>query len=145
VSVAEKRREPLLSVRRVVLVLLAVGAVALIVVGTQLTRSPDQTQKPAGAIEHLIPGNGDLDLRQSDIGVDLKTGYDARLVIDGQPIPDDQVHVVRGLGTFMYRPGPGTATGQLTPGLHRATVIYWPNTKSEATDAQSRTWTFNAH
>src|SRR5206468_9511476 len=75
------------------------------------------------AVEGTFPKPGDLDLRQSRIGIDLMAGYTTQLSVDQTPIPDDQVEKVTGLDQYFFTPGPGTETGALAPGRHCATAL----------------------
>ena len=47
------------------------------------------------AIEALIPEADSEVLRQSAVGIDLTSGYDAQLTINGIPIPPDKITVLR--------------------------------------------------
>jgi hypothetical protein len=135
----------LFTARRVVLSLLAVGALALIGIGFSMTEEPDPSAKIYdSAVRQVFPSGGELDLRQSDIGFQLAPEYTGRLQIDGVDIPDDQVRFQIGLNIWMYRPGPETETGALRPGRHTATAIFWLKGTSEA-DGRSYSWTFNVH
>ena len=133
------------TVRRAVLSLLAVGALALIGIGFSMTEEPDRSEKIYdSAVRQVFPSGGELDLRQSDIGFQLSPDYTGRLVVDGLNIPDDQVRFQIGLNIWLYRPGPETETGALRPGRHTATAIFWPKGSTEA-DSRSYSWSFNVH
>lgn len=136
----------LFTLRRVVLSLLVVGALALIALGLSTTKEPENRVDVAGAVvKQVFPANGDLDLRQAVIGFQLDQFYAGRLLVDDKPIPDDQVSVQAVLNIYRYGPGPGTETGALAPGLHTATVVFWPKAKGETSAAQRYTWRFSAH
>ena len=131
-------------VRRVVLSLLVAFAVALFVFALNLHHDPAPPVFTNEAVEATYPNAGDLDLRQARIGIDLKSGYTAELSIDNTPIPKDQVEVVVGLDQYFYQPGPGTATGALSPGRHCATADITKVT--DPTNPQSRySWCFQVH
>lgn len=132
-------------VRRVILSLLVVGAIALIGVGLSLSKGGDEQVDVAGSVvKQVFPSNGSLDLRQAVIGFQLDQFYEGRLLVDGKPIPDDQVNVQAVLNIYRYQPGPGTETGALDPGDHTATVVFWEKTKGEKA-SQQFTWSFTAH
>lgn len=132
------------NARRVVLSLLVAGAFVLIVVGFSLTKETDpKVTITDTAVLAVYPAGGNLDLRQAVIGFKLHPAYKGRLVVDGAPIPDDQLREVVGVNDFLYQPGPGTETGALEPGRHQATVILWRRGQEERT--RSYSWTFTSH
>jgi hypothetical protein len=120
----------------------AIG-LTLVVSGLTLARDP-QPITPDEAIEALIPGPGELALRQAEIGVDMAPGWLAALQVDGAEIPEDQLTVTEELGRFLYRPGSGTETGALAPGRHTVTVVYWPDTATRESSAKTYSWSFIA-
>ena len=134
------------TLRRVVLSLLAAGALALIGVGLSTAQGGDPEVDVAGAVvRQVFPSDGSLDLRQAVIGFQLDQFYEGRLIVDDTPIPDDQVAVQAVLNIYRYRPGPGTETGALEPGRHTATVVFWERSEDEGPDARRFTWEFTAH
>jgi hypothetical protein len=119
----QDRRPPIVTIRRVVISLIVAGA--LVLLGYGFSSGRDETKPPVftdSAVEATYPKEGDLELRQFRIGIDLASGYAAELSLDNVPIPKDQVEVVVGLDQYFYQPGPGTATGALAPGRHCATA-----------------------
>jgi hypothetical protein len=117
-------------------------AVILAVVGFQASKDENRTTTCASApIVQLVPCPGDTDLRQGLIGVSLQAGLRGALIVDSTEIPDDQLRT-GGPNQFFFQPGPGTETGALAPGLHSATVVYWPLTGTRETDGKSFTWHF---
>ena len=138
----EKRRADI--IRRIIISVLLAFAVGLLIYAVNLHHDPAPPIFTNEAVEATYPNAGDLDLRQARIGIDLKSGYTAELELDGTPIPKDQVEVVVGLDQYFYQPGPGTATGALSPGRHCATANI---TKVvDPTNPQSKyTWCFQVH
>jgi hypothetical protein len=131
--------------RRVVMTALLALAVGLAVFGFQQTKETNPEVKITDvAVKAVYPASGDLDLRQSAIGFQLDPAYTGRLVVDGIPIPDDQVHFAIGLNKFTYEPGPGTETGALRPGRHTAEAIFWRIGQTER-QGRSYRWSFNVH
>ena len=134
------------TVRRLVTSVVLAFAIALVVIGFNSSR--DSSTKPLyrdAAVEKTWPGPGDLDLRQSRIGIDLATGFTAELQLDTIPIPDDQVEKVIGLDQYFYTPGPGTETGALSPGRHCATATIRPVGASTTDTGRKFSWCFNLH
>jgi hypothetical protein len=137
-------KQPLFTVRRVVISLILAFALALLVWGVNSGRTITPPVFTNPAVEDTFPKPGDLDLRQARIGIDLKSGYSAELSIDGLPIPKDQVEVVVGLDQFFYQPGPGTATGALAPGQHIAKADI-TNVTDPTHPTSTYAWRFQVH
>ena len=136
----------LFTPRRIIISVLLAFAVALLQFGFAGTR--DTTKQPLyhdAAVEKTWPGQGDLDLRQSRIGIDLVTGFTAELQVDTIPIPDDQVEKVVGLDQYFYTPGPGTETGALSPGRHCATATIRAVGAASTDPGRKFSWCFNLH
>ena len=103
-------------------------------------------ERPAEIVQ-LTPQEHDHALPQTSIVVDLDPRYVARLAIDGAPIPDDQVVIVKDFYELRFEPTPGHDIHQFAPGAHSATIEYWPKTKTydDAKSGQlvhSYTWDF---
>ncbi len=105
------------------------------------------------AVELLYPPCNTLAFQQAQVGVDMAPGYTVDLVINGTPIPRDQVQnqaaenavearVVPDI--FLFTPGPGKVLERLKAGPNTATVSYRKVGTNEAT-RQSFTWSFNAN
>jgi hypothetical protein len=114
------------------------------------------------AIDRLIPSPDDLVLRQSEVGIDLATGYTGQLIIDGQALPTQEVVAAgspnpgtvdrilnvrfdRAENTLLYQPLdlPGAPIKQFDPGQHTITARFWKLDEGEDT-AHQYTWTFRA-
>jgi hypothetical protein len=96
----------------------------------------------AGPIVQLYPCPGDSDLRQGIIGASLASGYQVALIVDRTEIPLDQLRT-GGINQVYFQPGPGTETGALAPGLHSATIVYWPATGTREHDGKPFSWVFS--
>jgi hypothetical protein len=112
------------------------------------------------AIERLIPGQDDLVLRQSEVGIDLATGYTGQLIIDGQRLPTEEliasdspnpgtverivnVRFDPAENTLFYQPIdlPGAPITAFDPGRHTITARFWKLDGTEE-DARQYTWSF---
>ena len=135
--------QPLFSLRRLVIVaVLALAVGCLYVAG----RSGGDTDAAgvSGAdapIESYQPGPGGRVLRQSEVGVVLKDGYDGRITIDGVAIPEEQmVGAVdpsspeydpetgprpNNKSVVKFQPGPGRAVTEYATGTVEITIRYW--------------------
>jgi hypothetical protein len=123
----------------------------------------DAQQLP-DAIESIDPGSGDRVLRQTRIFVDLVTGYEAVLVVDGIELPTVRIDQLTGPDGRAPEPGeqvvlppvaiydPGNATIAFQPvdgapieefveGLHEVTVVYWRSVESRERSRQY-SWSF---
>jgi len=122
-------------------VLLAIAIAGIVYAFSSSPRPREATT--TGAIVRVMPPPGDLDLRQVTVGVTLANQYTGNLFVDGNQVPEDELHREQVLGQITLQPRPG---GQfnLGPGRHCASVTYWP----VAAPADTRTsppWCFTLH
>jgi hypothetical protein len=119
------------------LLLVAAGGVASLVLGGGDGGSPE-----AQVIERLIPGEQEQVLRQAEVGIDLLTGWDATLAIEGVEIPDGQLDRIEDLGQVRFLPGPGKVFETLPeqPNVC-ATATYWQRATGPD-QSFTRTWCF---
>lgn len=118
----------------------AIGGIAY----TFTAPTQDTGPRRPAAVEAVSPDGGDLDLRQATILADLATGFTGYLMLDGAEVPADDIRRVEGLNQLILSPGPDSDYAQLQPGLHCATVVYWPIGLTEA-DGSSYRWCFRFH
>lgn len=130
--------------RRLVLSLLVALGVAGIAFAFSRTETDEAPTFSDVAVEAVFPGQGDLDLRQARIGIDLRSGYTAVLLVDGREIPEDQLERVEPLAQVFYTAAAGKETGALAPGRHCAAAVLWQVTRSRA-DSRRYSWCFNVH
>jgi len=100
--------QPLFSVRRLVIVALLVGGFAFLLYSCH--GAPDSgggTGCSNAAVAAWDPCPGSRILRQAQVGVELRPGYDGRIAINGIQIPEDQMEGAIVPGTDAY--------SQLTP------------------------------
>jgi hypothetical protein len=80
-------------------------------------------------------------LRQSEVGVVLRDGYDGRITIDGVAIPEEQMVGAidpanpeydpetgprpNNKAVVKYQPGPGKAVAEYATGTVEVTIRYW--------------------
>ena len=138
-----------------------VVAVALLVIGIRAARTGNDATPliTDPAVERVIPEQGALVLRQSQVGIDLASGYRGVLVIDGQELPTSDLVAVDPVAggtvppvangaqfdpaqnTVVFTPREGAAIEQFSPGPHTVTAIYWKLDQSRD-QARSFTWHF---
>ena len=110
-------------------------------------------------IESLLPEPDSEVLRQSFVGIDLISGYEAELTINGVPIPPDEINVLRDLenpresaetsgsfgstlNRFLYQPLEGRAVPELLGDRNCGSAVYWP--LSDPEKRQRIDWCFTA-
>jgi hypothetical protein len=150
--------------RRLLLASMAIAAGLVIIVwGVLVSVTGDERSPLPDDIERIEPVPDAVQvLSQSSVVVDLETGYEGVLVIDG--IELETVNLDE-LGSIQIEPGrqidvppvtvyePGNATLTFTPsegavieefdsGLHEVTVLYWKIEEGRQR-AESYRWTFN--
>ena len=124
---------------RVTYTLLAIALVAIIGGSILLIPAGDPEQLPA-AVERYSPGEGDLAINPVKVMIDLKPNYTARFIIDGTPIPEDQVSTIVETGRYEFEPGPGKIIERWSPGEHTVVATWIGGVRS--TDAGTLVWTF---
>lgn len=92
------------------------------------------------AVESFSPGEGDLAIQPVRVVLDLLPGYEATFVIDGLPIPPDQIDAIPETGRYQFDPGPGKVIERWTPGDHTVVATYVGGAND--TDVGTVVWTF---
>lgn len=114
----------LVTLPRVVMsVLLALSFAGLYVAFTLHDDSPAPRLRPP-AVTTVSPEPGSLQLRQTEIFVELAAAYTGTLSVNGVRIPEDQMQVIEGLNRYSFTPGPGREIEALPPGAACAAVEY---------------------
>jgi hypothetical protein len=123
-----------------------VGAVVLLGVAVSMatTGEDDTSSALPDSVERLIPESGSEVLSQAEVGVDLDTGYDAWLIINGTEIRTEEQGLLRdpGTGIIRYQPGPGRDLESLAPQRNCAVAMVWKQQDGEES-AQPVSWCFN--
>ena len=129
--------------RRVVISLIATAAIVGLAFGFSSSRKPPKVLSESSVVLQRTPAEGDLDLRQTVVSVKLAPGYTGDLLVDGQVVPDEDLHREPALYQITLQPQNGSPF-VLGPGRHCASVRYWPLT--EPTDRRDYpAWCFNLH
>jgi len=134
---------------RLLLALLLVAALGAIYAGVRATDTGhgDPVAVPGGSdiVERLIPQEGDEVIRQAELGIDLAPGYEGALVINGVPIPGEELRLVPEQNQVYFTPGDGKAVERLQAGPNCATAQVWKSSQGRGTaDDRSYTWCFGA-
>ncbi|MBA2283612.1 MAG: hypothetical protein M3527_08885 [Actinomycetota bacterium] len=100
----------------------------------------DNAPTRAELVEQLIPSEGSEVLSQVQVGIDLGPGYSAHLVVNGVPIPDDELQQRLPLNQVFFTPGEGLAVDALVPGDNRVRADIY--SLADGTDVRSVEWHF---
>lgn len=139
---ATRRAERLLTPRRVVSsVLLAAAAAGMYTAFILHDDTPNPRLRPA-AVRVVSPEPATLQLRQTEIFVELEPTYRGALSVNGVVIPDDQLDVIDGLNRYAFTPGEGREIDELPPGRTCAEVTFQQVTDPDAEPGRYR-WCFN--
>jgi hypothetical protein len=133
---------PAVNPRRHRILLFGLGAafVALVVAVVIAYPSGDAASLPA-PLEAVSPVPGDVVVAQVAIEIDLPIGYRIDLVVDGQPVPPDEIVAVDALGTFRWYPGAGGVIERWDPGEHTVEVS-WDRVAGGGPDPGAFSWRF---
>ena len=129
--------------RVVVSLLLAVAAAALYIAFLSAKEPEPSIERPSEVVAYS-PAENSTVLRQSRIVAQLKPTLIGVLQIDGVEIPEDQLDHLEGVNYVGYTPRADTETGELTPGRHCATVLFW-TPEAGRTTANSFNWCWQVH
>jgi hypothetical protein len=124
---------------RVTYTLLALLLVAIIGVSIMFIPSGDPERLPA-AVDTYAPRQGDIVTNPIKVLIDLKSNYIATFIIDGTPIPQDDVDAIVETGRYQFVPGAGKAIERWTPGDHTV-VVTWIGGQGSV-DSGTLVWTF---
>ena len=139
---APRRANRLFTPRRVVSsVLLAVAFAGMYMAFILHDDTPNPKLRPS-AVRTVSPEPASLQLRQTEIFVELQPAYRGTLAVNGTAIPDDQLDVIVGLNRYSFTPGEGQEISELPPGRTCAVVTYELVTDVNAEPGSYR-WCFN--
>jgi hypothetical protein len=96
----------------------------------------------AEAVETLIPRRDAQVPQQSNVGIDLQTGWDGVLVIAGVEIPRDQLQVTPEIGLIEFTPAEGMAVEELDPGQNCVSAIIWKLSDGRGVADRTIPWCF---
>ena len=143
------RRPPMSANRYRALVAIAIAAAGVaLYLGVRATDTDGEdrvaVQSGPDLVEHVYPRNGDRVLRQSEIGIDLAPGHEATLIVNGQPIPDDELRRVPEQNQVFFQPGEGTTFPELPAGRTCVAALVWRSAAGRGVDDQTVRWCFEA-
>lgn len=144
-------------VRRIVIALVFLAAVAFLLWATH--RGVSGIDGPASdrAVVSQVPGPGDRVLRQTEVGAELLPGYDGRLTVNGVVIPEEQMQdavdpnslTAKQFGVrpnnrnrVFFLPGPGKVIDKFSGREVSITVRFWKESEGQAR-GRAVTWQFS--
>lgn len=89
---------------RLVITALGLALIALVVLVAVVYPEGDTATLPA-PLESVSPAPGSVAVDPVEVVIDLAIGYEISLVVDGIPVPADEVRGVPATGVFRWRPG----------------------------------------
>ncbi|MFP5256451.1 MAG: hypothetical protein ACLGI8_11455 [Acidimicrobiia bacterium] len=123
------------------------GAATALVVGVLATQTdgddPVVVGGRADAVEHVYPRDGAEVLRQVEIGIDLAPGYEGRLVVNGEEIPESDLRLVPEQNQVFFLPGPGKVLETLPPGTTCVAAVVWRSSEGRGVGDLSVQWCFD--
>jgi hypothetical protein len=93
-------------------------------------------------VENLIPRRNAQVPQQSSIGIDLVTGWDGALIVDGVEIPREQLVLTPEIGLIEFTPGDGQAVEELATGENCVTAVIWRLSDGRGVDDRTIPWCF---
>ena len=130
------------AVRRLIIALLLLVAGSAVFGLTQLSSEPSQPLDTI--IESRQPNDGEKILQQSQITIDLLSGWDGKLTIDGIAIPDDQLIKVREQGIIRFQPAKGKALEYFPAGQNCVSFTYWQLATGPDQSFTAKPWCFTS-
>jgi len=106
-------------------VLVTLVAVAFVVAVQKVEPGSDTSTGAGKFVERLIPDRGTQLVQQGTVGIDLKAGWDASLIVNGTAVPDEELRKVPSLDVVQFTPGPKKVMESLPVGKVCATAIIW--------------------
>jgi hypothetical protein len=128
-----------LVVAAVLVMVAVVGVIAYQQIDT--SNGSNSTGGNPSFVERVIPDRDSQLVQQGTVGIDLKSGWDGTLAIDGVAIPEDQLDVTESFNLVQFTPGPDKALRALPIGKLCATATVWQQAAGKRS-ARPVTWCF---
>jgi hypothetical protein len=104
---------------------------------------PVLSESNSAVVENLIPRRDAQVPQQSNVGIDLVTGWDGVLVVNGVIIPEDQLQVTPEIGLIEFTPGDGKAVEELEPGQNCVSAVIWKISDGRGVSDRTIPWCFD--
>ncbi len=131
--------------RRVLLGAAALMGAGAILLALLLADTDDSDVSVTGnaAVDELIPPRNAEVLSQETVGIDLASGYDARLAINGVAIPPEQIRHLPNINRFTFRPDQDKVIERLQAEQNCVQATYWRQ-EVGPDNANTISWCFTA-
>lgn len=144
--------------RRAAIAVVLVVAVAILVLAGRRNQVGQSAKDRDPVVVAQLPPPGGRALRQTEIGAELRVGYDGRLTINGTPIPEEQMsgaidpttvspQELRQFGirpnkrnSVYFQPGPGKVIESFDTGPVTIALRYFKD-RQAATSGRTVSWT----
>lgn len=121
----------------------AVGLLVYAIVGIDDGGEDPVLRGGDGAVvENLIPRRNAQVPQQSNVGIDLVTGWDGTLIIDAVEIPRDQLQLTPEIGLVEFTPADGAAVEELDSGRNCVSAVIWRVADGRGVDDRTIPWCF---
>jgi uncharacterized protein (DUF58 family) len=115
-------------------------ALALVIVFAVVWAPGGREFRLPPAVDSISPSNGETVLRQIDLRIDMRVGYNIELFVDGVRIPDDEIAHTPATGRYVWVPGPAKTFADWTLGTHSVGITY--ERAGGRVDAGTLSWVF---
>ena len=106
-----------------------------------ITNTGGESRASDAIIEARIPAANDKVLQQAEVGIDLLSGWDAQLTLNGKVIPDDQIRRIPAQSRYTFTPGVGKEVEVYLAGQNCVLAKYWRIDKPNSTFTDN--WCFS--
>jgi hypothetical protein len=93
-------------------------------------------------VEDLIPRRDAQVPQQSEVGVQLVTGWEGTLIVNGVEIPADELQLTPQIGLIRYTPGEGKTVEALETGQNCVTALIWRIAEGRGVNDRTIPWCF---
>lgn len=104
---------------------------------------PVLSDSDSAVVENLIPRRDAQVPQQSNVGIDLVTGWDGVLIVNGVNIPEDQLQVTPEIGLIEFTPGEGKAVEALETGQNCVSAVVWRLADGRGVADRTIPWCFD--
>lgn len=127
------------------LVAALVVAVAVSLLAFAYVKLSDDSDDPAADrdyIEALIPPGQSQILQQETVGVDLAPGWEGRLRLGNEEIPEDQLLINTSLNRVEFTPGPAKVVEAWPAGRTCINAVMWQSSQGRENGERTISWCF---
>jgi hypothetical protein len=132
---------------KVVAAVVLAAAIALFsaayLVATEDDDDPSRASSGSRAfVEDLLPPEDSQVVQQSTVGIDLATGWQGVLRLNGEEVPDDQLTQNQALNLVQFTPGSGKVLERLPIGRMCVQALVWRSAAGRGNGERTVSWCF---